>query len=216
MRALVTAFDPFGGAGTNASYQAVTRVPAHIGSLEVVTTFLPTSFARAGTMLIDEIQRAKPQLVLCVGEARGRTAINVERVAVNLQDARIADNDGAQPIDAPVVDGAPAAYFATLPARAIHEALIAAHLPSTLSNSAGAFVCNHVFYTLMHYAAVTHARWRGGLLHVPAWRSDSALDTGSTMTLNDLVRSIVIALEVSALDSTSRPEASGGPNPQAD
>ena len=122
MRALVTAFEAFGGARANASSAAVTRLPARIGALDIVTAQLPTSYARSGAALIREIERVKPTLVLCVGEAGERHELNVERVAINVQDARLADNDGAQPIDVPVLKDAPAAYFATLPVRAIHDA----------------------------------------------------------------------------------------------
>jgi pyroglutamyl-peptidase len=145
MRALVTAFEAFGGARANASFAAVTRLPVRIGALDIVTAQLPTSYARSGAALIREIERVKPTFVLCVGEAGERHELNVERIAINVQDARLADNDGAQPIYVPVLKDAPAAYLATLPVRAIHDALIAAHLPATVSNSAGTFVCNHVF-----------------------------------------------------------------------
>ena len=202
MRALVTGFEAFGGARANASYAAVARLPERIGALDIVTAQLPTSYARSGAALIREIERVEPALVLCVGEAGERHELNVERVALNVQDARIADNDGAQPIDVPVVKAAPTAYFATLPVRAIHDALIAAHLPATLSNSAGTFVCNHVFYTLLHYAAVATVKLTGGCLHVPAWRADSA---APVMTLDDIVRGITIALEVSVASRVSAP-----------
>jgi pyroglutamyl-peptidase len=198
MRALVTGFEAFGGARTNASYAAVARLPARIGALDIVAAQLPTSYARAGAALVREIERAKPALVLCVGEAGERSELNIERVALNVQDARLADNDGAQPIDVPVINGAPTAYFATLPVRAIRDALIAAHLPATLSNSAGTFVCNHVFYTLMHFAAAARTKLRGGFLHVPAWRAETA---AAPMTLEEIVRGIAIALDVSATNS---------------
>jgi pyroglutamyl-peptidase len=195
-RALVTGFEPFGGESLNASLEAVSQLPARIGALDITTAQLPTSYARAGAALIREIERVRPVIVLCVGEAGERHELNIERVAINVQDARIADNDGAQPADTPIVSGAPAAYFATLPVRAIHSALAAAGLPVVISNSAGTFVCNHAFYTLMHYAATAGAQMRGGFLHVPGLRA-----AGATMALEDIVRGIVIALEVSAAQS---------------
>ena len=201
-RALVTGFAPFGGATLNASHAAVSRLPARIGALEVLTAQLPTSYARCGAALTREIQRVDPAIVLCVGEAGERMALNIERVAVNVQDARIADNDGAQPIDVPVVIDAPVAYLATLPVRAIHAALTAARLPAVISNSAGTFVCNHAFYTLMHFVATSGVKLRGGFLHVPDWRHDPPAPTRGTgdapMTLDDITRGIVITLEVSA------------------
>jgi pyroglutamyl-peptidase len=194
LRALVTGFAPFGGASLNASYEAVRRLPARVGEFDIATAELPTSYARCGTALIREIERLQPALVLCVGEAGERTTLNIERVAINMQDARIADNDDAQPIDQPVIRGAPAAYFSSLPVRAIHAALLAENLPAEISNSAGTFVCNHLFYTLMHYAATSGAHQRGGFIHVPSWRDNS----DASMSIADIVRGIVNALKVSA------------------
>ena len=197
MRALVTGFEPFGGESINSSYEAVRRLPARIGLLDVTTAQLPTSYRRALPALEREIARVKPDIVLCVGQANERTNLNIERVAINLQDARIADNDGAQPVDLPVVAGAPAAYFATLPVTAIADALRAAGLAAEISNSAGTFVCNHVFYGLMHLAA-GGGNYRGGFLHVPSLQRQSTQAGGAApMALDDIVRGIVIALEVS-------------------
>ena len=194
MHALVTGFEPFGGENVNASYEAVRRLPPRMGALDITTAQLPTSYARAGPALLREIERVKPAIVLCVGEAGERTDLNIERIAINVQDARLPDNDGAQPVDTPVVATAPAAYFATLPVRKIHAALTAAGLPSVISNSAGTFVCNHAFYTLMHFAATQRTGLRGGFLHVPCWREAG----GAVMPLDDIVRGITIALETAA------------------
>ena len=191
MKALVTGFDPFGGARVNASLEAVKQLPARIGTLDIVTAELPTSYARSVPALKAAIADAKPGIVLCVGEAGDRPLLSVERVAVNLQDARIPDNDGAVPTDTPVVRGGPAAYFATLPVRAMVAALRAAELPAELSMSAGAFVCNHVFYGLMHIAARRRGL-RAGFLHVPSLAGDA-------MTLEDIARGIEIVLEVASL-----------------
>src|SRR5688500_10755813 len=145
MKVLVTGFEPFGGEALNASLEAVRRLPPRIGALDVETAELPTSYARALPALEAAIARSDPRIVLCVGQAADRSALCVERVAVNLQEARIPDNDGARPSDAPVVLGGPAAYLATLPVRAVVAALRAQELPAQLSMSAGTFVCNHVF-----------------------------------------------------------------------
>ena len=118
MKALVTGFEPFGGDKLNASLEAVQRLPAKAGALETLTALLPTAYARALPALEAAIARAQPDIVLCVGQASGRAALCMERVAVNIQDAEIADNDGARPVEAPVVAGGPAAYLATLPVRA--------------------------------------------------------------------------------------------------
>lgn len=198
MRALVTAFDPFGGGRVNASLEAVRRLPARIGTLDIVTAELPTSYARSIPALKAAIRDARPGIVLCVGEAADRSLLSVERVAINLQDARIPDNDGAAPVDRPVVRGAPAAYFATLPVRKMVAGLRAAELPAELSMSAGAFVCNHVFYGLMHLAAATKRNFRGGFLHVPCL-AGRATEGARAMALEDIVRGIRIVLEVAAV-----------------
>ena len=205
MRALVTSFEPFGGDNINASYEAVRRLPVRIGALDITTAQLPTSYARAGAALEREIARVNPDIVLCVGEASERVALNIERIAINVQDARIPDNDGAQPLDVPVVAGGPAAYFATLPVRAILQALHAAGLAAEVSNSAGTFVCNRVFYGLMHFAAHNDAKFRGGFLHVPALRKQAAgNDVTSPMALDDIVRGIRIALETTHATAVRR------------
>ena len=199
MKALVTGFEPFGGESVNASLEAVRRLPARIGALEVVAAELPTSYSRSLPVLEAAIARAKPDIVLCVGQAGGRAALCVERVAVNLQDAELADNDGAQPVDAPIVPGGPTAYLATLPVRAAVASLHAAELPAEISMSAGTFVCNHVFYGLMHLAATGKHRFRGGFLHVPCLPQQAPREGGpQPVTLDDIVQGIGIVLETAA------------------
>jgi pyroglutamyl-peptidase len=190
MKALVTGFDPFAGARVNASIEAVRRLPARIGTLDIVTAELPTSYARSIPALKAALAKARPGIVLCVGEAGDRNHLSVERVAVNLQDARTPDNDGAAPADRPVVRGGAAAYFTTLPVRAVFDALREARLPAEISMSAGTFVCNHIFYGLMHIAARRRGM-RAGFLHVPS------LSTRA-MPLEDMVRGIHIVLEATA------------------
>ena len=195
MKALVTGFSPFGGDAINPSAAAVQRladyVAARSGNLEVVTAELPTSFARAPRKLRALIAREKPDIVLCVGLAADRAAICIERVAINLCDARIADNDGAQPRDKPVIARAPAAYFSTLPVTAIVKALGRAGLSAELSLSAGAFVCNHVFFGLMHAAAKSGRVMRAGFVHVPALPAADA-----DQALRELVRALEVVLHV--------------------
>lgn len=198
MKALVTGFEPFGGESVNASLEAVRRLPARIGALEVVAAELPTSYSRSLPVLEAAIARAKPDIVLCVGQAGERAALCVERVAVNLQDAELADNDGAKPVDAPIVPGGPTAYLATLPVRAAVASLHAAELPAEISMSAGTFVCNHVFYGLMHLAATGKHRFRGGFLHVPCLPQQAREKNAPSMALDDIVHGITTVLEAAA------------------
>ena len=186
MRALVTGFDAFGGASFNTSLTAVRRLPPRVGRIEIRTLELPTSFARAPQTLTAAIERLQPDIVLCTGEAGERAVLSVERVAANRCDARIADNDGAQLRAVPVVPGAPDAYLATLPVEKIAAALRAAGLPAEVSQDAGGFVCNHLFYSLLHFAAGRPLR--AGFLHVPR----------DALALDDVVRAIGIAVSTAA------------------
>ena len=161
MRLIVTGFEPFGGAAVNASWEAVRRLEG------VEKHLLPVSFSRAGAE-IRALVATGPDAVLCVGEAGGRSAISVERVALNLMDARIPDNDGAQPVDAPISPGGPAACLATLPTRAIAARLTAAGIPAELSYTAGTYVCNSAFYALMDAVAQSGRAIPAGFIHVPA------------------------------------------------
>ena len=199
MKALVTGFDPFGGDAVNPSSQAVALLPRTVGRLAVETAVLPTSYARSAAILRSAIDRVRPDLVLCVGQAGGRTELSLERVGINVQDARIRDNDGAQPIDEPVVVGGPPAYFATLPIKACVAALREAGLPAGISNTAGTFVCNHILYALMDMAQDHPAAFRGGFLHIPYVPEQAArLGGAPSMAVADIARGIAIILDVSA------------------
>jgi pyroglutamyl-peptidase len=191
-KALVSGFDAFGGDTINPSYEAVRCLPRRMGKLNVVTAVLPTSFARAAPKLRALIKREQPDIVLCVGLAADRDALSIERIAVNLCDARIADNDGKRPIDILVNARGPVAYFSTLPVNQIVKGLMRAGLRAAPSMSAGTFVCNHVFYSLMHEAARRRKGpriLRAGFVHVPALPADNPQPA-----LKDLVRGLQIVL----------------------
>ena len=167
MKALVTGFDPFGGDEVNPSSLAVGKLKKRIAGIAVHTAELPTSYAKSAGVLRAAIDKVRPDIVLCVGQAGGRSELCLERVGINVQDARIRDNDGKQPIDKPVVKDGPAAYFATLPIKACVAAMRKAGLPAAVSNTAGTFVCNHILYSLMDIAQDHPAAFRGGFLHIP-------------------------------------------------
>jgi pyroglutamyl-peptidase len=199
MRALVTGFDPFGGDEVNPSSLAVGRLPQSIGDVDVVTAILPTSYASSAKVLMAAIDAARPDIVLCVGQAGGRTDLCLERVGINVQDARIRDNDGNQPIDIPVVANGPAAYFATLPIKACVAEMRRAGLPAVVSNTAGTFVCNHILYALMDIIRQRPTPMRGGFLHIPYLPEQASRVGGApSMALDDIVRGIEIILEISA------------------
>lgn len=164
---LLTGFEPFGGDSVNPSWLVAQALQGElIAGVRVQALCLPCVFGQALTVLQAAVQQHRPQVVLALGLAAVRGDISVERVAVNVDDARIADNAGAQPIDEPVFAGGPAAYFSTLPIKAIVGALQQAGLPATVSQTAGTFVCNHVFYGLMHQLR-RHRTVRAGFMHLP-------------------------------------------------
>jgi pyroglutamyl-peptidase len=199
LKALVTGFEPFGGDAVNPSSLAVEGLKKRYGSLVVHTAELPCSFTRSTGVLQDAIERVKPDIVLCVGLAGGRSELCLERVGINVQDARIRDNDGRQPIDKPVVKGGPVAHFATLPIKACVQAMRQAGLAAAVSNTAGTFVCNHILYALMDIASRQPTPLRGGFLHVPyAPEQIARVGTAPSMAVADITRGIEIILRVSA------------------
>lgn len=165
---LLTGFEPFDGQSLNPSEEIAREInEAKIARHRVVGALLPCVFGAAVKELKRLIKLHDPALVICLGQAGGRAEITPERVAINLDDARIADNAGQQPVDKAIVKGGPAAYFSTLPIKAIVHELRRHDIPATVSNSAGTFVCNHVFYGLMHELAEHRPEVRGGFIHVP-------------------------------------------------
>lgn len=192
-RILLTGFDAFGGDTVNPSWQAVQALHGRrIAGHQVVAASLPTVFEASLAELGRLLRLHKPVLILCVGQAGGRAALSLERVAINVNDARIADNAAAQPVDTPVVAGGPAAYFSTLPIKAMLQALQKEGLAAEVSQTAGTFVCNHVFYGLMHMLATQRGfkRTRGGFVHVPFLPGQGQ----PHMALEDVVRGLRVAV----------------------
>lgn len=189
---LVTGFDPFGGSHVNPSWQAVHAMDGRvIDGRRVLGAELPTVFGTSLRRLAELMEQHRPELVVCTGQAAGRAALSLERVAINVDDARIRDNAGAKPIDVPVVAGGPAAYFTTLPIKAMLQALLEAGINAEVSQTAGTFVCNHVFYGLMHTLA--QPQWqgsRGGLVHVP-WLPEQGQPS---MRLDEIVAGLELAI----------------------
>lgn len=183
---LLTGFEPFGGQARNPSAEIARALDGRtIRGHRIVGAVLPCAFDVSGQRLRQLLRRHRPGLVIACGLAGGRAGVSVERVAINLQDARIPDNRGAQPVDRPVVRGGPAAHWSTLPVKAIVARLNRAGVAATVSQTAGTFVCNHVFYLLMH-ALRRSRRVRGGFVHVP-WLPGQAGRDEPTMELGRMV-----------------------------
>lgn len=196
-RILLTGFTPFDNQEINPSWEAVRALEGkHIGDHLVVSRLLPTAFADSQRELVSMVSEFEPSILLGVGQAGGRSRLSLERLAINVQDARIADNAGAQPIDEVVVAGGPAAYFSTLPIKAMLKALLDEGLPAEVSNTAGTFVCNHVAYLMLHIAA-SHRGMRAGFIHIPYLPAQAAhVSNAPSMSKDDVVKGLSMALEV--------------------
>ena len=162
MKVLVTGFDPFGGESINPAYEAVKMLPDEIAGAQIIKREIPTSFTRGTAEVVRQIELCQPDLVLNVGQAGGAAGLRVERVAINLADARIPDNDGAQPVDEPLVQDGALAYFAKLPVKAMVRGVQAKGYPCQLSYTAGTYVCNAVMYTVLH-TVQSYPQYTGGL-----------------------------------------------------
>lgn len=168
-KVLITGFDPFGGEAINPAYEAVKKIPETIAGATIVKVEVPTVFGAAIDAVVAAMTEHNPDIVICVGQAGGRFEVTPERVAINVDDARIPDNQGNQPLNVPVYADGEAAYFSNLPVKAMVEAIKAAGVPSALSNTAGTFVCNHIMYGVLYHINTNpaFAHMKGGFIHVP-------------------------------------------------
>ena len=209
-RILLTGFDLFGGESINPSWEAVRSLHGRrIGGHLVVARQLPTAFAGSLRDLKAAVREVAPTILLGVGQAGGRHQLSIERVAINVQDARIPDNDGAQPVDEPVIVGGPAAYFSTLPIKSMLAALHAQGLPAEISQSAGTYVCNHIAYAMLHLAA-KQRRMRAGFIHIPYLPVQAARLRGTaSMAHADVVRGLEIMLRTATVTTVDRKLAAG-------
>ena len=168
MKVLITGFDPFGGEKINPAWEAVKKLPEKIDDIEIVKVQVPTVFKKSANELFAAIDRVNPDVVICVGQAGGRFDISIERVGINIEDGRIPDNEGYQPIDTKIFEDGENAYFSTLPIKAIVEELKKENIPASVSNTAGTYVCNHLMYSLLYYLDKKGLKnVRGGFIHVP-------------------------------------------------
>lgn len=195
-RVLLTGFEPFAGASLNPSEQIVNALKGRqIEGVELHTAVLPVVFTESSELLRHLIKLHNPDVVICLGQAEGRSEISFERVAINLDDARLADNAGRTVTDQPIVEGGPEAKFTTLPVKQMVSAVRAEGIAAGLSTTAGTFVCNHIFYAMQHELAETSVR--SGFIHVPLMPEQASEFEGlPTMPLDQQVRGIEVAIRV--------------------
>ncbi|MGQ4511555.1 pyroglutamyl-peptidase I [Streptomyces sp. DW26H14] len=199
MRVLITGFEPFGGEAVNPSWAAAQQVAnARPDGLDIAALRLSCVYGKSIEELRAAVADTEPALVLCTGQAGGRTGLSVERVAVNVDDARIPDNAGNQPVDEPVVPGGPVAYLSSLPVKACVAAVREAGLPASVSGTAGSFVCNHVFYGLAHLIATERPALRGGFVHVPYAPEQVAGRAEPSMSVTDIARGLAVIVGTAA------------------
>lgn len=196
MKVLITGFDPFGGEKINPAWEAVKALPDNIDGIEVVKLQIPTVFKKSAKKLFENIDSVKPDVVICVGQAGGRYEFSVERVAINIDDGRIPDNDGYQPVDSPVFEDGENAYFSTLPIKAIVEEVKKVGIPSAVSNTAGTYVCNHIMYSLLYYLNKNNLNIKGGFIHVP-FIPEQVVEKKNTpyMELTRITKALEIAIK---------------------
>lgn len=186
-RILVTGFDPFGGQPVNPAREAVLRLPDTVGGYEITKLEIPTVFGLAAETVLQAAEELRPHAILCVGQAGGRGAVTPEVVAINLREATIPDNAGNIPVNTPVMENAPAAYFATLPVRDMVRAVKERGIPCALSYTAGTFVCNDLLYTLLHRYRDTDVQV--GFVHIP-YLPEQAGEGVPSMELNTVVEAL--------------------------
>ncbi|NLJ59870.1 MAG: pyroglutamyl-peptidase I [Firmicutes bacterium] len=199
-RILITGFEPFGGATVNPASLAVQKLENMTrDNVQVITREIPTVFDKSPKAVQDAISELSPDAVISVGQAGGTPGIRVERVALNLSDARIPDNEGNCPSDSLIVPAGPVAYWATIPARELVDAITKQGIPAFISYSAGTFVCNHVFYSTCHFVAVENMPIKVGFIHVP-YLPCQAVGKGQapSMSLECIVTALETAVEVVA------------------
>ena len=209
MKLLLTAFTPFDGERINPALEAVKLVKDRIGNLLIVKLEVPTVFGKSIDTVREAIEREKPDFVLSIGQAGGRAEITPERVAINLDDARIPDNEGNQPIDEPIFPDGENAYFSTLPVKAMVEAIRKEGLPSSLSNSAGTYVCNHLMYGVLYYLDKRPVI-KAGFIHVPYIPEQTKNKKEMpALELSEIVRGLEAAITAIAINGTDKKLAYG-------
>ena len=193
MRVLITGFDKFGGESINPSNLCVNSLPDVIDNIEIKKITLPTVFKDSSRVLEENIDLFSPNIVICIGQAGGRSKITPERIAINIDDARIPDNIGNSPIDETIRKDGENAYFSTLPIKAIVDELNKNNIPSTISNTAGTFVCNHIMYESLYLTSTKYPNIKAGFIHIP-YIEEQVLDKPNMPYMKK--EDIIVALEL--------------------
>ena len=195
MKILLTAFTPFDGESINPALEAMKLLPDKIGQLEVLKLEVPTVFGKSARLVLETMEQEKPDYVLSIGQAGGRAELTPERIAINIDDAGIPDNEGNQPTDRPIYPDGENAYFSTLPVKAIVEAIKREGIPASISNSAGTYVCNHLMYSVLYSIKKNALPIKAGFIHVPYIPEQTVNKKDkASLSLEEIVRGLEAAL----------------------
>ena len=210
MKVLITGFDAFGGEPVNPAEEAVKKVSDRIQGAEIIKVIIPTVQTKSVQAIERAIEEHNPDIVISIGQAGGRFDITPERVAINIDDYRIKDNEGNQPIDAVIEEDGQGAYFTNLPVKAMVKHMNDNGVPATLSNTAGTFVCNHVMYGILYMIDKKYPNMKGGFIHIP-YMTSQVMDKKNTpfMSLDEIVKGLELAIEACILNDKDI-EAIGG------
>lgn len=197
MKVLITGFDPFGGENINPALEAVKKLPDTICNAEIIKLEIPTVFRKSLEKIEENIIKHNPDIVISVGQAGGRSGITPERIAINIDDARIPDNETKQPIDIPIFEDGENAYFTNLPIKAMIKEMKLAEIPCSISNTAGTFVCNHVMYGILYMASKKYPNIKGGFIHVP-YIPSQVLEKPNmpSMSIENIVKGLELCIKV--------------------
>lgn len=196
MKVLITGFDPFGGESINPALEAVKKLPDTIEGAEIIKLEIPTVFRKSLEKIEENIIKFNPDVVISIGQAGGRFGITPERVAINIDDARIPDNETNQPIDIPIFEDGDTAYFTTLPIKAMVKEMQDNGIPSSVSNTAGTFVCNHVMYGVLYMAAKKYPNIKAGFIHVPYIPSQVVTKPNQpSMSTEDITKGLTLCIK---------------------
>lgn len=211
MKILITGFDPFGGESVNPAFEAVKLLPDEIAGAKIIKLEIPTVFSKSAVAVETAIKEHNPDVVINVGQAGGRSCVTVEKVAINLAEARIPDNDGEQPLDVPLQEDGETAYFTTLPIKAMVKNVREHQLPCHISYTAGTYVCNAVMYNVLHMTKKNYPNIRAGFIHVP-YATEQVVDKPNgtaCMPLEAIAKSLEYCVEAVVMNQEDVKEAMG-------